>query len=119
MVRFDHSLHVYHHFPPASEVAAGIQRLEDLINEVKESLMAKLDDQFKELTDILGVIGDEVGKVSADTDNLLAQLSNIPTTGLTPEQQALLDSAIVSATAVRDRLQALDDKVPEPPTPTP
>lgn len=71
--------------------------------------MATLD----ELTAVLGEIGGEVDKVSADTDNLLAQLANIPQGGLTPEQQAAIDSAVASATSIRDRLKSLDDKVPD------
>lgn len=68
---------------------------------------------LEELTGILADIGSEVDKVSADTDKLLADLAAIPTPGMTPEQQAAVDAAVVSATAIRDRLKALDDKVPD------
>jgi len=68
---------------------------------------------LQELTDLLSDIGTEVGKVSADTDNLLTQLANIPQAGMTPEQQAQLDAAVASATAIRDQLKSLDEKVPD------
>jgi uncharacterized protein YoxC len=71
--------------------------------------MATLD----ELNAALTTISSEVDKVSADTDNLLAKLASIPTGGLTPEQQAAIDSAVTSATAIADRLKAIDDKVPD------
>jgi len=72
---------------------------------------------LEELTGLLTEIGTEVGKVSDDTDKLLADLAAIPTPGMTPEQQAAVDAAVASATAIRDRLTALDDKVPEPTPP--
>jgi len=81
----------------------------DLVLEHKEAIMATLE----ELTAVLGTISSEVDKVSADTDNLLAQLANIPTGGLTKEQQDAIDSAVASATAIADRLKTIDDKVPE------
>jgi hypothetical protein len=68
---------------------------------------------FDELTALLGTIGTEVDKVSADTDSLLEQLKNIPTGGMTPEQQAALDAAVQSAQGIATRMQALDDKVPD------
>ncbi len=71
--------------------------------------MATLD----ELTGVLNEIGTEVEKVSADTEKLLADLAAIPTPGMTPEQQAAVDAAVASATNIRDRLKALDDKVPD------
>lgn len=83
-----------------------------------DAIMATLE----ELTAILNDIGTEVGKVSADTDNLLASLQailNNPPSGLSAEQQAALDAAVASATAIRDSLKALDDKVPDPVPATP
>lgn len=74
-----------------------------------ETIMATVE----ELTGVIGEISTEVDKVSADTDSLLAKLSAIPTPGMTPEQQAAIDSAVASATSIRDRLKALDDKVPD------
>jgi hypothetical protein len=83
--------------------------MSEQIDLVKETIMATLE----ELTGVLATISSEVDKVSADTDNLLAQLANIPTGGLSPEQQAAIDSAVQSATAIADRLKAIDDKVPD------
>ena len=82
-----------------------------LILERLGPIMATLE----ELNALLVTIGDEVGKVSADTDNLLAQLQAIPPGGLTPAQQQAIDTAVASAQSIATRLQALDDKVPETP----
>ena len=104
---------VYHHSVEAScEVMRRLDVLEDkidLILQGKETIMATLE----ELNAALATISSEVDKVSADTDNLLAQLAAIPPGGLTPEQQAAIDSAVASATAIAARLTALDDKVPD------
>ena len=80
-------------------------RLEQKVNHIMSTL--------EELTGLLGEIGTEVDKVSADTDKLLAQLAAIPTPGMTPEQQAAVDAAVATATTLRDRMKALDDKVPD------
>lgn len=80
-----------------------------LILEKQETIMATLD----ELNAALATISSEVDKVSADTDNLLAQLAAIPPGGLTPEQQAAIDAAVASANSIATRLQAMDDKVPD------
>jgi uncharacterized phage infection (PIP) family protein YhgE len=102
--------HYYHHSPEARcEVMRRLEEMSEQIDLVKETIMATLE----ELTGVLATISSEVDKVSADTDNLLAQLANIPTGGLSPEQQAAIDSAVQSATAIADRLKAIDDKVPD------
>lgn len=74
----------------------------------------KIMASMQELTDSMASISQGVDKVSADTDRLLQQLSEIPTGGLTPEQQEALDSAVASANAIAGRLQELDLKVPDP-----
>jgi len=101
-------VHVYLHDLEVIRLLKKILKKEDQI-------MATVQD----LTTVLSAISSEVDKVSADTDNLLSQLANIPTGGMTLEQQAAIDSAVESATAIATRLQAIDDKVPDSiPTPT-
>ncbi len=98
------------------EAPRWAKTLHDMVSRVlanQETMMSTLE----ELTGLLTEIGTEVDKVSADTDKLLADLAAIPTGGLTPEQQASIDAAVVSATAIRDRLKAIDDKVPDVPPP--
>lgn len=90
------------------DAIARLKRLEGKVNHIMSTL--------EQLTGLLTEIGAEVDKVSADTDNLLAQLAAIPTPGMTPEQQAAVDAAVASATAIRDRLSALDTKVPDAPS---
>jgi hypothetical protein len=107
-----HTHHHHHSSEARFEVMRRLDALEDkidLVIEGTETIMATLE----ELTGVLADIGTEVDKVSTDTDKLLADLAAIPTPGMTPEQQAAVDAAVVSATAIRDRLKALDDKVPD------
>ena len=101
---------VYHHSVEARcEVMRRLDALDNKIDLVLETIMSTLE----ELTSVLATITTEVDKVSADTDNLIAQLAAIPPGGLTPEQQAAIDSAVASATAIADRLKTIDDKVPD------
>jgi len=101
---------VYHHSVEARcEVMRRLDALDKKIDLSMETIMATLE----ELNAALATISTEVDKVSADTENLLAQLAAIPPGGLTPEQQAAIDSAVTSATAIADRLKAIDDKVPD------
>ena len=101
---------VYHHSVEARcEVMRRLDALDKKIDLSMETIMATLE----ELNAALATISTEVDKVSADTENLLAQLAAIPPGGLTPEQQTAIDSAVTSATAIADRLRAIDDKVPD------
>lgn len=105
-------IHIHHHHPEEDEAPPWVERLIEemgLVVEGIQSIMATLE----ELNAALATIAAEVEKVSADTDSLLAQLAAIPTGGLTPEQQAALDSAVSSATVIADRLKVIDDKVPD------
>jgi hypothetical protein len=99
-------VHVYLHDLEMIRLLKKILKKEDII-------MAAIQD----LAPILAQISSEVDKVSVDTDNLLSQLASIPPGGLSPEQQAAIDAAVESATAIATRLQAIDDKVPESVTP--
>jgi hypothetical protein len=112
--RHDHHFHFhFHHSPEARcEVMRRLESMDgkiDLVSEETETIMATLE----ELNAVFAVISSSLDKVSADTDNVLAQLANIPPGGLTPEQQAAIDSAVSSATAIADRLKAIDEKVPD------
>lgn len=111
-VHHHHHFH-FHHSPEARcEVMRRLESMDekiDLVMEDTENIMATLE----ELNAAFATISSAVDKVSADTDNLLAQLASIPPGGLTPEQQAAIDSAVASATTIADRLRALDDKVPD------
>jgi seryl-tRNA synthetase len=103
---------VHHHFSRGKEAPPWVEQLADKLGlalDKLESMMATVE----ELSGVIAEIGEAVNKVSADTEKLLADLANIPTPGMTPEQQAAVDAAVESATAIRDRLKALDDKVPD------
>lgn len=102
---------VYHHSVEARcEVMRRLDALDNNMTSFRNDIMATLE----ELNAALASISPLLEKISADTDNLLAQLASIPPGGLSPEQQAAIDSAVASATAIADRLKAIDDKVPEP-----
>lgn len=73
-----------------------------------ERKVDKIMGDVASLTAILTEISAEVDKVSADTDSLLEKLSQ-PNPDVT--------AAIALATGIRDRMKALDDKVPDPTPP--
>lgn len=103
---------VYHHFSWADEAPSWAEHIIDRVSlalDKLETMMATVE----ELGVVLAEIGEAVNKVSADTEKLLADLAGIPTPGMTPEQQAAIDAAVASATSIRDRLKALDEKVPD------
>ena len=111
-MRFHHTHHHTHHVEARCEVMRRLDALAektDLILKNTETIMATLE----ELNAALATISTEVDKVSADTDSLLAKLAAIPTAGLTPEQQAAIDAAVVAANGIADRLKTIDDKVPD------
>lgn len=114
-----HTHHHHHHHPRHHiEARCEVMRRLDALDQKIDLVMEKIMDGLEELNGLLTEIGTEVGKVSDDTDKLLAELAAIPTPGMTPEQQAAVAAAVASATAIRDRLKALDDKVPDaPPAP--
>jgi len=77
-----------------------------------QKIMSTLSDLEAKLVAIDG----KVTAVATDIDTLLAKLAEIPTAGLTPEQQTALDAAVVHAQAIADSLGAIDTKA-NPPTP--
>jgi len=111
-IHHHHHFH-FHHSPEARcEVMRRLESMDgkiDLVTEDTETIMATLE----ELNAAFAIISTSVDKVSADTDKLIAQLASIPPGGLTPEQQAAIDSAVESANAIANRLKAIDDKVPD------
>lgn len=104
-------LHVYLHLDQR-QAPRWAQTLRTMVSQVltnQEKIMATIE----ELGVVLAEIGEGVNKVSADTEKLLSDLAAIPTPGMTPEQQAAIDAAVASATSIRDRLKALDERVPD------
>lgn len=105
---------VYHHQSWDDETPPWVENIIDqvgLVLDKQETIMATLE----ELNASFATISSAVDKVSADTDNLLAQLASIPPGGLSPEQQAAIDAAVASATSIAERLNAIDNKVPDVP----
>lgn len=98
-------IHLYLHDQRDHEVITLLNK----ILKKEDKIMADIS----ELNELMSSISSEVDKVSTDTDGLLEKLNSMPTGGLTPEQQAALDSAVESATSISTRLQALDQKVPD------
>ena len=111
----DVNVHVHIHLDQR-EAPRWAKTLREMVSQVLENQETTMS-TLEELTTALAEISSEVDKVSADTDNLLAQLAAIPPGGLTPEQQAALDAAVASATSIAGRLKAIDDKVPDATTP--
>jgi hypothetical protein len=81
-------------------------------------LMASFDD----LNNALAAISDGIGKVNTDTQSLLAKITELqqnPPTGMTPDQQAALDTAVSLAQGIAGRVTEIDNLVPDPVPPTP
>lgn len=78
---------------------------------------------FEDLQAALAAAGEKITAVKADTENLLAkitELQNNPPSGMTPEQQASLDAAVTTAQGIAGQLSDLDALVPDvSPNPTP
>ncbi len=89
------------------------RRLENKV----DALMAS----FEDLQTVLNSVANIVTNVKADTDTLLAKITELqsnPPSGMTPEQQAALDVAVSTAQGIVTALGAVDDLVPNAPAPT-
>ena len=110
---------IFHHLSPDPEVLARLDLILDKLDLVTgntESIMSQVTD----LKPVLDLIDTKVSAVKTDVDTLLAKLANIPTGGLTPEQQAAIDDAVQHANSIAASLGAIDTTVnPPAPTPTP
>jgi hypothetical protein len=95
-------------FQPDQEVLARLEALNTKLDLFQETIMATVE-EFKA---VLDTIDTSVTAVKADTEGLLAKLAAIPTPGMTPEQQAAIDAAVVQAQSIADRLGAIDASVP-------
>lgn len=82
----------------------------DLILENHGILMAT----FEELKEAQDAIMALVGKVKTDVETLHAQIAAIPAGGMTPEQQAALDAAVVAAKSIVDSLSNVDAMTADP-----
>lgn len=92
-----------------------IRRLDILTNKIvtgERRIMSNFDD-LKAAQDATDA---KVATVKVDVEKILEALANVPSAGLTPEQQAALDAAVAHATAINDALGAVDAEV-NPPAP--
>lgn len=78
----------------------------------QETIMAS----FQDLVDKLNEVSNKVDTVKADVDGLEQKLQNIPTGGMTADQQAQLDQAVQMAGTISDKLTGIDTEV-NPPAP--
>jgi|ERR1043166_1086084 hypothetical protein len=105
-MRFDH--HYYHHWD--QEAPPWVAELEDkldLILQNQELTMSTFDDLKSAMDGIAG----SVSTVKTDVETLLTKLSQVPTAGMTPEQQAALDAAVQQAQGIKASLGAIDAEV--------
>lgn len=70
---------------------------------------------FEDLAAAQADTATKVAAVKTDVETLLAQLKDIPPAGMTPEQQAALDAAVVAAQGINDSLAAVDAEAKAPP----
>jgi hypothetical protein len=109
-------IHKYHHWDEeAPPWVADLHDKLDLILEKQDQTMSTFDDLKGALDGIAG----SVSTVKTDVDTLLQKLSQVPTAGMTPEQQAALDAAVQQAQSIKQSLGAIDAEVnPQAPAPT-
>lgn len=101
----------YHH--PDEETAERLYRIDSMLGTILENqgiLMSSFDD----LAAAQSVTDAKVAAVKSDVEKLLGLLAAIPPAGMTPEQQAALDAAVVHAGAINDSLSAVDAEVNPP-----
>ena len=107
-----------HHFHSWShEVPPWVDDLQDkldLILERQDAIMSTFDDLKSAMDGIAG----SVSTVKTDVETLLTKLSQVPTAGMTPEQQAALDAAVQQAQGIKESLGNIDAEV-NPPAPAP
>lgn len=102
----------HHHYHPDTETAERLCRIEEMLGDLKESIMTQLED----IQAGLGVIDTKVATVKADVDALLVKVSTIPTPGMTPEQIAALSDIASHVQSISNSLGAIDAEVNPPPT---
>lgn len=103
-------MHIHIHLHPDKETAERLCRIETVLGTIilnQESTMADISD----FETALSAIDAKVTTVKADVDELLAKLAAIPLPGLTPEQQAAVDSAVAHANSIAASLGSIDTAV--------
>lgn len=105
------------HHRAGNHVGGGSEERLLLIENALISLLegqVRIMSTLQDMTDTLAVIDTKVAavdtKVTAvgtDVDTLLAKLAAFPTAGLTPEQQAALDAAVVHAQGIATSIDAI------------
>lgn len=83
------------------------ERIERKVNAIMSS--------FDDLNNALDQIGTRVSDIKSDTQSLLdriTQLQQNPPTGMTPDQQAALDTAVQKANEIAGKVTELDNLVP-------
>lgn len=85
-----------------------------------ETHMGKLEDYVKEIKDAQAETDEHVSAIKDDVASLLAKLDEIPTQGLSAEQEALLKDVADHAKAIAASVKAVDEMAPpKAPSPTP
>lgn len=107
-----HVKYTHEHYYHTDAATAGRQRrMEHMLGEILNKLEIVMA-SFEELKAAQDVTDAKIAAVKADVEKLMALLAAIPPAGMTPEQQAALDAAVVHAGAINDALAAVDDLNP-------
>ena len=80
----------------------------------QEIIMAALDDELASLKATQDTTLATVGTIKTGVDALLAKLAALPTSGLTPAQQAALDAINTEAQAISTAASAINTEVNPP-----
>ena len=103
------TLHHYHY--PDEDTAERLSRIEYQLGALLETLDANqeiLEMSFDDLKAAQDATDAKIDSVKADIVSLMEKLAAIPVPGMTPEQEAALNDAVVHAQAINDKLGAID-----------
>lgn len=111
--RINESLHALF----GSGSARGVTKQD--LNEMEARIMTAISDYAAKVQESFDKISAGIDGVQSDVTELKAEIAALQgSSTISPDDQAALDSIAAKATALADRIQALDDQTAPPPAPT-
>jgi len=102
---FDRTTHHYNYTD--IDNADRLRRIEKQIGTIA-TILGDLAMSFEDLKAAQDATDAKIDSVKADIVVLMEKLAAIPAPGMTPEQEAALADAVAHATAINDKLSAVD-----------
>lgn len=99
-------LHLIHHHTWPTEVPPWVVELNRKLGLVLQKVETIMSD-FTDLKGVLDGIVSDVASMKSDFESLEQKLAAVPTAGMTPDQQAALDSAVQQARDIKTSIDAI------------